>query len=94
MEKLLSEMKGKTDRSARFRTVIAFIDDTGLLHLYEGIMNGNIAEKPLGTGGFGYDPVFTPSGYDCTYAEMTAVEKNRISHRAKAFQAFYEKIVP
>lgn len=83
MRKLLQVMDGMTDRRARFRTVFALIVD-GKEHLFEGIVRGHIAIARRGTGGFGYDPIFVPEGYTQTFSEMTAEQKNRISHRAEA----------
>ncbi len=80
---LLKNMEGKTDRRARFRTVISLILD-GEEHLFEGVVEGRIIDHEVGTGGFGYDPMFVPDGYDRTFAEMTADEKNAISHRGRA----------
>ena len=92
MAKLLHELSGKVNRNARFRTVIAYIDaDTGE-HLFEGVVNGVIIEEVAGSEGFGYDPIFIPDGYNLTYAQMPLVEKNRMSHRAKAFRKFAEAI--
>ena len=82
---LLKNMEGKENRKARFRTVISLILD-GEEHLFEGIVEGHIAESEAGCGGFGYDPLFIPDGYDCTFAEMSAEEKNAISHRGRAVQ--------
>lgn len=82
---LLKNMEGKENRKARFRTVISLILD-GEEHLFEGIVEGRIAESEAGCGGFGYDPLFIPDGYDCTFAEMSAEEKNAISHRGRAVQ--------
>lgn len=81
--KILSEMKDCSDRSARFRTVIAFVDGANE-HLFEGIVEGKIAEEKRGTKGFGYDPVFVADGFSKTFAEMELDEKNTISHRARA----------
>ena len=83
MELLLSNMAGKTDRRARFRTVISLILD-GEEHLFEGTVEGTILDAPRGEAGFGYDPVFVPEGYDTTFAEMSAEAKNAISHRGRA----------
>lgn len=83
MNKLLEEMRGMTNRRARFRTVIALVIE-GEHHLFEGIVNGEITTKPRGNYGFGYDPVFVPQGYTQTFAEMPAGEKNTISHRKRA----------
>lgn len=80
---LLSNLAGKAERSAHFRTVIALILD-GREYLFEGRVDGRIAESEAGCGGFGYDPLFVPDGFDRTFAEMTADEKNAISHRGRA----------
>jgi XTP/dITP diphosphohydrolase len=82
---LLKNMEGKDNRKARFRTVISLILD-GEEYLFGGIVEGRIAESEAGCGGFGYDPLFIPDGYDCTFAEMSAEEKNAISHRGRAVQ--------
>jgi len=74
-----------TERSARFRTVIALILD-GSEYLFEGMVEGEIIMERRGSGGFGYDPVFLASGYDLTFAEIPLSEKNRVSHRAKAMR--------
>ncbi|MCI5081760.1 MAG: RdgB/HAM1 family non-canonical purine NTP pyrophosphatase [Saprospiraceae bacterium] len=83
MALVLRKLKDQTNRKARFRTVVALIID-GQKHTFEGICNGHIAEQVSGTEGFGYDPVFVPEGYNTTFAEMEASEKNKISHRARA----------
>ena len=85
IEKLLSNLSGKSDRTARFRTVISLLID-GTETLFEGICEGRIIEKKRGLQGFGYDPVFIPTGSDKTFAEMDIVEKNRFSHRKKAIE--------
>ena len=85
ISKLLTDLKGNTDRRARFKTVLALIIG-GQEYLFEGTIEGIITEVPSGTSGFGYDPVFQPLGYNKTFAEMTAAEKNRISHRALALE--------
>lgn len=85
IEKLLREMMDLSERSARFRTVIALIID-GSEYLFEGTVEGEIIRERRGSGGFGYDPVFLASGYDLTFAEIPLSEKNRISHRAKAMR--------
>ncbi len=82
---LLKNMEGVKNRRARFRTVISLIID-GEEHLFEGIVEGRIAESESGCEGFGYDPLFIPDGHDCTFAEMSADEKNAISHRGRAVQ--------
>ena len=85
MVKLLKELEDKRDRIARFRTIIALIIDEKPF-FFEGILNGKIAEHPSGTGGFGYDPIFVPDGYDRTLAELSPEEKNLISHRGKSLR--------
>lgn len=87
INKLLSELKGKPSRKARFRTVIAFVNGDEQ-HLFEGIVNGRISEQLKGENGFGYDPVFVPDGGEQTFAEMSLTDKNAISHRGRAFRAF------
>jgi len=87
--KLLKNLEGIKNRKARFRTVIALILD-GKEYLFEGIIEGTIAQQPIGTNGFGYDPVFIPSGYTKTFAQMTSEEKNQISHRAIAVSKMNE----
>lgn len=86
MRLLLRQMEGKTDRCARFRTVMALILG-GEEHLYEGKVEGTITEGPRGNDGFGYDPVFLPQGESRTFAEMSAGEKNSLSHRRRALDA-------
>ena len=87
--KLLAELSGKDNRRARFRTAIAYIDEAGKEHLFEGIVEGSIAEAERGTEGFGYDPVFCPEeGGGKTFAELGVDVKNRISHRARAVAQF------
>lgn len=83
VRKLLGLMQDAGDRSARFRTVVALIRG-GKEYCFEGMVGGTIARTPAGCGGFGYDPVFVPEGYDRTFAELPPAEKNRISHRARA----------
>lgn len=90
VEKLLRELEGKTDRKARFRTVIAYVTYQGE-QLFEGICNGVITTEIKGEKGFGYDPVFRPDGYSKTFAELLAEEKNRISHRGRALESFVKK---
>lgn len=83
---LLEKMQGQTNRSARFRTVIALILD-GKEQQFDGIAEGEITNSPSGEGGFGYDPIFQPFGFDRTFASLSLAEKNEISHRGKAIRA-------
>jgi len=97
IRKLLSELKNKKDRSARFKTAIALsLPDKEELFL--GICKGKITTEQLGDNGFGYDPVFCPKGYERTFAQMSAIEKGEVGHRGKAirllvnyFDKFYQK---
>lgn len=86
MNKLLELLENETLRDARFRTVIALIMD-GKEYLFEGIVEGRIATGKKGEGGFGYDPIFIPESHSHSFAEMTADQKNAISHRKRAFAA-------
>ncbi len=85
-EKLLGEMRAVAPRRrrAQFRAVLALIGN-GIEEITEGTCLGKLAESPRGTNGFGYDPIFVPDGFNRTYAQLTSDEKNRISHRSKAF---------
>lgn len=94
MKKLLANLKGEENRKARFRTVIAYIlkdEDSGGIAAQgemEGIVEGEITEEKKGDSGFGYDPIFQPTGYDKTFAELGNDIKNKISHRARAVEKF------
>jgi XTP/dITP diphosphohydrolase len=79
----LKKLEGQSDRSARFRTVVALVLG-GKVHTFEGLAAGSIRTAMSGEGGFGYDPIFQPAGYGITFAEMPSAEKNKISHRGKA----------
>lgn len=82
---LLAEMTEAIERSARFVSVVAIANPDGtVLNISEGICEGTITYAPRGTGGFGYDPLFIPDGYDQTFAELAQELKNRISHRGRA----------
>jgi len=85
IEKVLNNIKNKTNRTARFQTVIALILD-GKMYAFEGKVEGKIIDTPRGTKGFGYDPIFVPDGFDKTFAELGLEIKNKISHRAKAME--------
>ncbi len=87
-EKLLCELKGKDDRSAKFVCCIAFVQRNGVRKFFEGECSGEILSEKRGSGGFGYDPVFYLPEYSKTMAELSASEKNRISHRARASEKF------
>lgn len=89
MDKLLKEMRGLENRTARFRTVIALLFN-GEKHFFEGVVNGKITHEKKGEAGFGYDPVFVPEGYNQTFAELGDEVKNQISHRALATQKLME----
>ena len=82
--KLLRELAGKVDRSARFRCVVALSDPAGRAETVSGSCPGRIVHAPRGAQGFGYDPLFVPEGYEQTFAEMDAPQKNRLSHRGRA----------
>ena len=87
--KLLKELGETENRTARFRTVVALV--TGKDEFtFEGKVEGVILSEQKGEGGFGYDPVFQPEGYDLTFAELDAAEKNRISHRGRAIKKFVD----
>lgn len=86
---LLKNLAGIENRRARFRTVIALILD-GREYLFEGIVCGRIATVERGCEGFGYDPLFVPDGYERSFAEMTAEEKNALSHRGRAVRKLAE----
>lgn len=85
MKLLLKNLEGKSNRDARFRTVIALIKDNEE-KLVEGVVEGTIIEKGRGKDGFGYDPIFQPTGFDITFAEMDPAQKNAISHRGRAMK--------
>ena len=89
IKKLFDELKGIKDRSACFRTVIAVISN-GKSIVFEGKVEGTIAEKSMGVQGFGYDPVFIPTGFTRSFAQMSLDEKNKISHRGIAIKKFVE----
>ncbi|MBS0026547.1 RdgB/HAM1 family non-canonical purine NTP pyrophosphatase [Chitinophaga sp. 22321] len=85
--KVLKELTGKTDRSAQFRTVISLILE-GKEYQFEGVSKGQITNAATGGKGFGYDPIFVPEGTTRSFAEMELTEKNKYSHRARAFEKF------
>ena len=85
MEKLLNELQNKSNRKAKFRTIIA-LNLRNKQYLFEGICEGEILNEKTGVKGFGYDPIFKPSNASCSFAEMNSEEKNIISHRGIAIQ--------
>jgi XTP/dITP diphosphohydrolase len=85
MDKVLDELKGQGNRKARFRTAVALVLN-GEEILFEGTVNGEITTVQSGAKGFGYDPIFSPNGYDTTFAEMDGPTKNAISHRGLAIK--------
>ncbi|MGN0187566.1 MAG: non-canonical purine NTP diphosphatase [Paludibacteraceae bacterium] len=87
--KLLAALSGISDRRAQFRTVVTLIANK-TVYYFEGIVTGHIVTEERGTGGFGYDSLFVPDGYDQTFAELPAATKNSISHRARAMQKLNE----
>ena len=89
--KALRELAGKQNRHAQFRTVITLIRPSSVTQV-SGIVRGRIAETEYGEGGFGYDPVFIPEGYDKTFGELPATVKNNISHRARALEALVKEL--
>lgn len=94
MDKLLLELKDKTNRKANFKTVIA-LNLNSKQNLFTGIINGKIIEEKIGTNGFGYDPIFVADGYEKTFAELSMEEKSTISHRGiavKQLLTFLQKL--
>ncbi len=89
MQKLLSELKNKTNRKAQFRTAVC-LNIEGKQFLFEGICKGEILTKKQGEKGFGYDPIFKPEGFKESFATMSSEEKNKISHRGIAIQKLVE----
>ena len=89
LDLVLERMQGQTNRTARFVSVISLVLD-GQTHLFRGEVEGTLATECAGGEGFGYDPIFIPNGYACTFAEMSLVEKNRISHRSKALTQLFQ----
>jgi XTP/dITP diphosphohydrolase len=89
MNKLLEELSDKSNRNAQFKTVIA-LNLNGKQNLFTGVASGEITLKKMGTGGFGYDPLFKPNDYENTFAELSLEIKNEISHRGKATKLLLE----
>ena len=89
MDKLLAELDGKADRSARFKTIIALALTDELIE-FPGICKGQITQYRQGEGGFGYDPIFQPEGYSETFGQLSPEVKSRIGHRGKAVRALMD----
>ena len=87
MSKLLRLMNGKTNRGARFETVLAWIDQNEIKY-FKGVVEGTIVQEARGNNGFGYDPIFIPEGQQQTFGELPPFIKKQLSHRSKALQAF------
>ncbi len=90
MAKLLKNLVNEDDRSARFVCVIALAKPGNVIGTVEGEVRGSIGHTPIGSNGFGYDPLFIPDGYDKTFAELESDEKDSISHRGNALQALID----
>lgn len=88
--RLLRELQGVADRRARFRTVLALVRGDSDPLFFNGSIEGSILETPRGDGGFGYDPLFRPDGWNCTFAEGTPEDKNAVSHRRRALDRLVE----
>lgn len=93
MELLLKNMQGRTDRKARFRTVIALAEGDDDMILMDGAVEGAITSAPRGEAGFGYDPIFEPEGCGLTFAEMDSDAKNAVSHRGRAMKKLMEYLL-
>ena len=89
MQKLLLNLSGEKDRTARFKTAISLVYN-GEEKIFLGICNGEITQDQRGKDGFGYDPIFQPSGFDRTFAQMTLEQKGVVGHRGKAIQQLIE----
>lgn len=83
---ILKLMEGKRDRRAEFRSAIALLLPDGKARVFNGTVNGRIAKRKLGKGGFAFDPIFVPNGYKRSFGQMDTCEKNAISHRGRAFR--------
>lgn len=90
IEKVMYELSEEKNRKARFVAVVAFVTASDRIATFRGIVEGSINRMPMGDGGFGYDPIFIPDGFDLTFSQLSESLKNQISHRAKAMQKFVE----
>ncbi|MEJ2003802.1 MAG: non-canonical purine NTP diphosphatase [Cyclobacteriaceae bacterium] len=93
MAKLLDELNGISERTARFRTVITLILKENEVYQFEGFVDGQITRQRSGSEGFGYDPLFIPEGFNTTFAEMAADQKNEISHRGRAVRKLIDFLI-
>src|SRR5437867_12347001 len=97
-DKLLEELTRvgatKNARRARFRCVVALACKGNVLGAFEGIIKGQIADRPRGSHGFGYDPIFIPDGFQQTFGELAPAEKNQLSHRARALERLRTFLLP
>ena len=97
-DKLLEELARvgatKNARRARFRCVLALACKGNVLGAFEGIVEGQIADRPHGSHGFGYDPIFMPEGFQQTFGELAPAEKNQLSHRARALERLRTFLIP
>lgn len=90
-EYIVNELKGSDNRGAQFTCVVTYIEENGTVHQYEGIVEGTIAQKPEGNGGFGYDPIFVPNGQDKCVGLLGQDFKNHYSHRSIALKKFVDE---
>ncbi|MGL5540701.1 MAG: non-canonical purine NTP pyrophosphatase, partial [Erysipelotrichaceae bacterium] len=86
-DQIIEMLQDASDRSAYYECDIAYLDGDEVV-IFDGIMEGAIAKQAVGSNGFGYDPIFIPNGHDITLAQMSAQEKNQISHRSIALAKF------
>lgn len=90
IEKVLRELNNIAERSARFISIIAFQTGKDEIHYFKGSVEGDISFQPRGSGGFGYDPIFIPKGFDQTFAVLPISLKNQVSHRSRSLHQFIE----
>ncbi len=92
LKKLIDEMRdvAEDQRGAHYISVLVLLSPEGEEHVFEGRVDGQLRYTPRGEGGFGYDPLFVPDGYEITFAEMSGDAKNQLSHRARAWEALAE----
>ena len=94
LEELARAGAAKDARRARFRCVLALARNGEVLGVFEGIIEGQIADRPQGARGFGYDPIFVPKGFQQTFGELGPAEKNQLSHRARALKKLRAFLMP